>query len=97
MADRQMGYSATMTLVIVLVLAILALAAWRFGLFQRDTDEDTETAYTPGVTDASGGELVVVDPNEPRIEDLELPETPMTPVPPSEAARPAPRASAQAE
>jgi hypothetical protein len=88
MADRQMGFSVTMALVVVLVLAALAVAAWQLGLFQRGSEQDEQTTYEAGVVDESGGELIVTDPAEPRIEDLELPKTPMTPVPPSEQASP---------
>ncbi len=91
MADRQMGYSATrMILVIALVLAVLAVAAWQLGLFQRDTTDGTQATYKAGVTDASGGELIVTDRSTPQIEDLELPKTPMTPVPPEQKASPSP-------
>lgn len=74
--------------------AALALAAC-------GSAEEAEPTYEAGVEDVSGGELIVTDPNEPRIEDLKLPETPMTPVPAgsptataSPAATPSPAATA---
>lgn len=98
MADRQTRYSATtMLVVIVLALAVLAVAAWQLGAFERGTDEGMRTAYEAGVTDESGGELIVTDPDAPRIEDLELPETPMTPVPAGEEESTAPAGRSEAE
>lgn len=91
MADRQTTFSAKrMMLVIVLALAVLAAIAWQMGLFAgRGTDEGLRTSYEAGVTDKSGGELIVTDPAAPQVEDIRLPETPMTPVPANEEQRPA--------
>jgi len=97
MADRQVGYSATMVVVIVVVLAALAIGAWQLGLFNSDTDEEEQAVYEAGVTDVSGGELIVTDADAPGIEDLKLPKTPMTPVPPTAEASPAGRAQPEAE
>ena len=47
--------------------------------------EAEETTYETDVVDESGGELIVTDPDAPAIEDVELPETEMTNVPPGEA------------
>ena len=89
MADRSTGFAArTMWLVIIAALAVLALAAWRMGFFAGDTNENTRTVYKAGVRDESGGELIVTDPEAPRVEDLKLPETAMTPVPVDDEARP---------
>jgi len=55
------------------VLAVLALAA---------CSEPAETTYEAGVTDESGGELIVTE--ETPAVDVEVPETAMTPVPPGE-------------
>jgi hypothetical protein len=96
MAERQTGRNVTMVVVIVLVLVALSVGAWRMGLFDRATDEDKQAVYEAGVTDVSGGELIVTDPDAPRIEDLELPKTPMTPVPPP-AVETSPTARAQTE
>jgi len=55
-----------------------------------------ETDYEVGATDQSGGELIVADPDAPQIEDVTIPETPMTSVPPGEetpAAEPSPAAT----
>lgn len=71
-----------------LILPFAALALASCG------SEETETTYEAGVEDVSGGELIVTDPNEPAVE-VELPETPMTPVPVDEsepAGAPAPAA-----
>ena len=46
--------------------------------------EAEETTYETDVVDECGGELIVTDPEAPAVEDVELPETPMTPVPPGE-------------
>ena len=91
MADGQKGYSArTMMLVIVLALAVLAVVGWQMGLFDSGTDEGMRTTYTTDTVDRSGGELIVTDPDAPKVEDVDLPETEMTPVPPGEEASPAP-------
>ena len=98
MADRSKGYSATgMVLAIIAVLAVLALIGWQMGYFSDGTDEAMRTVYKAGVTDESGGELIVTDPEEPRIEDLTLPETAMTPVRPDAEASPAGAATPAAE
>ena len=60
--------------------AALALAACGSG-------EEAEPTYEAGVTDEGGGELIVTDPEETGI-PVDLPDTPMTPVPP-EATQPA--------
>ena len=54
--------------------AALALAACGSG-------EEAEPTYEAGVTDEGGGELIVTDPSETGI-PVDLPDTPMTPVPP---------------
>jgi hypothetical protein len=97
MTNQPTKSSATMEVVIILLLAALAVGAWQFGLFDRDSDEDEQAVYEAGVTDVSGGELIVTDADAPRIEDLELPQTPMTPVPPTAEMRPAPSARTEAE
>jgi hypothetical protein len=98
MADSPGGYSATrMVLVIVASLAVLAVAAWQLGLFADDTDEGMRPAYEAGVTDEGGGELIVTDTEAPAVEDVDLPETPMTPVPPGEEAGAAPTAAEEVE
>lgn len=93
MANRQKSYSAKgMILVIVLTLAVLAAAAWELGLFENGTDGGMRTVYEAGVTDESGGELIVTDPGAPQVEDVTLPETTMTPVPAGRETSPAPAA-----
>jgi hypothetical protein len=73
--------------VVIAALAILTVVWW---LSPTGVDE-SEPAYETDVTDESGGELIVTDPDAPAVEDVELPETPMTPVPAEEpGATPAP-------
>lgn len=65
------------TLKLALPFAALALAACG--------GEEAEPTYEAAVTDESGGELIVTDPDAPAVEDVELPETEMTNVPADEA------------
>ncbi len=44
-------------------------------------NDEAEKTYEAGATDVGGGELIVTDPSETGI-PVDLPETPMTPVPP---------------
>ena len=98
MVDQQTGFSATMmVLVIFVALAALAVAASQLGLFEPGPDEGMRTVYKSDVADESGGELIVTDPDAPQVEDLDLPETPMTPVPPTEEANPFPADRAEVE
>jgi hypothetical protein len=98
MAYKPKGYSATgMALIIILVLAALAAIGWQLGYFSGSTDEGMRTVYKAGVTDQSGGELIITDPEAPRIEGLTLPETAMTPVPPGGEASPTDTAAPAAE
>lgn len=98
MNDRKTDTSTrTRVLVIILALAVLAAGAWQLGLFERGTDDEMRTGYEAGVTDESGGELIVTDPEAPHVEDVTLPETPMTPVPPAEKTGAAPTAAPPAE
>jgi len=85
MADQRM---IRRSLAGVLVLtAGLALAACG--------GDEAEPTYEAGVTDASGGELIVTDPSETGV-PVKLPETPMTPVPPEQGASPSPSATPSA-
>jgi len=59
---------------------LLALAA-ALAIAACGAEEDTATTYEADVTDESGGELIVTDPQDPAVEDVQLPDTPMTPVP----------------
>ena len=47
--------------------------------------EEAEPAYETDVVDESGGELIVADPDAPAVEDVTVPETEMTNVPPGKA------------
>jgi len=80
--------SSKMLLVIAVVVAVLALAAWQFGLF--GTGQEGREVYKADVTDQGGGELIVTE-QTPAV-PVELPETPMTNVPPeaSPSATPTP-------
>lgn len=86
-----------MALVIVLALAALAVVAWQQGLVDRGPDEGMRTVYEAGASDQSGGELIVTDPDAPRIEGFELPKTAMTPVRSGEEANSAPADGAKME
>ena len=81
MADAPDGPKSSRTLLLaVAAVVILALLAWQFGLLGGAEPQDTEPTYEAGVTDESGGELIVGEPDPDAVE-VELPETPMTPVP----------------
>lgn len=54
--------------------------------------EEPEPTYEAGATDEGGGELIVTDPTETGVA-VDLPETPMTPVPPEDSPSPAETAS----
>lgn len=71
MTDTRSGMNTSRSL--LPLLAALALAACG--------SEEAEPTYEVGVTDESGGELIVADPDAPAIEDQTLPETAMTNVP----------------
>lgn len=70
-------------------LAVLALAAC-------GDPEVTEPTYEADAIDEGGGELIVTDPAETGV-PVELPETPMTPVPPEGGPAAAPSATPSAE
>jgi hypothetical protein len=90
MADELKGTSTGQVLLIaVIVVLVLALAAWALGLFKGS---DGKTAYTVDAQDRSGGELIVA-PSDSGVA-VDLPKTTMTPVPQSES--PAPAATATA-
>jgi hypothetical protein len=50
-----------------------------------DAAED-ETTYETDIVDESGGELIVREADEPGVEDVDIPDTPMTPVAPGDEA-----------
>lgn len=88
MADEPRGTnSSRMLLVIAVVVAVLALAAWQFGLFGTAQEEGREV-YKADVTDVGGGELIVTE-QTPAV-PVKLPETPMTDVPPGQSPSPTP-------
>jgi hypothetical protein len=89
MTDVPTGNGTSKVLLIaVAAVAVLALIGWSFGLFGGGQVEES-TTYEADAIDESGGELIVPDPADTGIA-VELPETPMTPVPPEESPAPAP-------
>ncbi|HWK40633.1 MAG TPA: hypothetical protein VNR60_01760 [Croceibacterium sp.] len=77
MADESGAAGSGRALVIALVVVVLlALIAWGAGLF----DSGKETTYVAGAEDVGGGELIVTEPTDTGVA-VDLPETPMTPVP----------------
>ena len=78
MAEQQMQRKASPG--ILALAAVLSLALTACG------GEEAEPAYEAGATDVGGGELIVTDPTETGI-PVDLPDTPITPVPP-EATQP---------
>ncbi len=93
MADELSGGTSTgqVLLISVVVVLVLALAAWAMGLFENGTGE---TTYRVEAQDRSGGELIVTDPSEAGVA-VDLPQTPMTPVPQSESPAPTTAPTAQ--
>lgn len=81
MRDRTIQVHARLALPLLGALALAACGG--------DGGEEERMTYEADVTDESGGAFVVTDPEDPRVEDLDLPETPMTPVPPGETPSPA--------
>ncbi|AKH43768.1 hypothetical protein FHS61_002826 [Altererythrobacter atlanticus] len=67
---------------ILAALLAIALLVWFIGPFGQE--EEKEVTYVPGAKDISGGELIVTEP-DPLAVPVELPKTPMTPVPPEKA------------
>lgn len=65
--------------VILVALLIVLLAIWYLNPF--GTPDDMERVIVTDVEDRSGGELIVTEPQEDAVE-VQLPETPMTNVPP---------------
>lgn len=91
MADEPQARSTSKWLLILAAVAIVLLLLWQFGAFGTG-QEETEPAYEAGATDVSGGELIVRDP-DPDAVPVNVPDTPMTEVPPDEqdaGAAPAP-------
>jgi hypothetical protein len=79
MADEPQARSTSKWLLIVALIALVVLLLWQFGMFGTG-QEDVEPTYEAGVTDASGGELIVSDPDAEGV-PVDVPDTPMTPVP----------------
>ena len=70
--------------------ALLPLAgAFALAACGGETEEPT---YETDVVDESGGELIVTDPEAEGV-DVQLPETPMTPVPPTDGSTETPEPS----
>jgi hypothetical protein len=71
------GTGASRTWLLIVALLVVAVIAW---LLISRSGESEEPTYEAGVTDISGGELIVTDPEETGV-PVNLPETPMTNVP----------------
>jgi hypothetical protein len=77
---KKEGRSLRALFIITVALVVLAAAAWQFDLLNIRGEEGTRTAYEADVVDLSGGEIIVTDPEAPKVEDVAIPETAMTPV-----------------
>lgn len=82
MADEPQAKSTSKWLLIVAAVALILLLLWQFGMFGTG-QEDVEPTYEAGVTDVGGGELIVSD-EDPDAVPVDVPDTPMTNVPPGE-------------
>jgi hypothetical protein len=76
MADGP-GTGSSRTWLLIVALVVVAAIAW---LLISRSGESEEPTYEAGMTDESGGELIVTDPQETGV-PVDLPETPMTNVP----------------
>lgn len=89
MAEEPSGTTTgRVLLVAVAAVALLALLGWSFGLFGTG-QEGPDTYVAEEVVDESGGEFIVPDPTETGV-TVDLPDAPMTPVPPEETPVPTP-------
>jgi hypothetical protein len=80
MAGGMKTYGAGRWLLIVLVgLGLVALVAWRAGVFQGPPP-NTREVYKADVKDESGGTFIVTDTSTPAVR-VNLPETKMHNVP----------------
>lgn len=75
--------------------SLLPLAAAGLAFSLAACGEREEPTYEADVEDLSGGELIVSEP-DPDAVPVDLPETPMTPVPPEGTTSPAPTAAPEA-
>ena len=83
MAEDPGGTTTCRTLLIAaMVVALLALLAWSFGLFGPG-QEEPDTYVAEDVVDEGSGEMIVTDPTETGV-TVDLPDAPMTPVPPEQ-------------
>ena len=82
MADEPRAKTTSKWLLIVAAVALVLLLLWQFGIFGTG-QEDVEPTYEAGVTDVGGGELIVSD-EDPDAVPVDVPDTPMTNVPPGE-------------
>ena len=82
MADEPRAKTTSKWLLIVAAVALVLLLLWQFGIFGTG-QEDVEPTYEAGVTDVGGGELIVSDA-APEAVPVDVPDTPMTNVPPGE-------------
>jgi hypothetical protein len=79
MADEPQAKSTSRWLLILAAVVVVLLLLWQFGMFGTG-QEDVAPTYEADATDASGGELIVRDPDPAEVQ-VDEPDTPMTPVP----------------
>lgn len=84
--------SSNRLLLLIAALVIVIAAAWYLGVFGKP--EEGKTELKADVTDLSGGELIVTEPTPGEV-PVNVPDTPMTNVPPSASASPSASPAAQ--
>lgn len=89
MANEPQANATARWLLILAAVVVVLLLLWQLGLFGTE-QEEVEPTYEAGVTDASGGELIVSDPDAEGV-PVDVPDTEMTPVP-ADSPSPAPAA-----
>lgn len=82
MADDPKANSTAKWLLILAAIALVLVLLWQLGVFGAE-QEEPEPTYEAGVTDTSGGDLIVSDPDANAV-PVDVPDTPMTNVPPGE-------------
>ena len=82
MADEPRAKTTSKWLLIVAAVALVLLLLWQFGIFGTG-QEDVEPTYEAGVTDVGGGVMIFSD-EDPEAVPVDVPDTPMTNVPPGE-------------
>ncbi|HTN15749.1 MAG TPA: hypothetical protein VL094_13175 [Sphingomonadaceae bacterium] len=72
--------SSNRLLLLIAALVVVIAAVWYLGPFGKEDEGRTE--LKADVTDVSGGELIVTEPTPGEV-PVNVPDTPMTNVPPS--------------